>query len=145
MAFGRPWVRSNRGPYARARACTLLRCSNHKVLLFFVAGRADGGGYAAPGGPLTRRSDLGSRLSLLGISASVSSLAALATILDPHTALHLAAVLMPVPMLFLFCFSLFFFLRFVGEKQTRLDRWIAEIDSRFLRSNGVCCTGKGRI
>lgn len=46
---------------------------------------------------------------------------------------------------FFFFVFLFFFLRFVGEKQTRLDRWIAEIDSRFLRSNGVCCTGKGRI
>lgn len=74
-----------------------------------MAGRADGGGYAAPGGPLTRRSDLGSRLSLLGISASVSSLAALATILDPHTALQLAAVLMlAVPVLSFFLFFLSF-------------------------------------
>ena len=41
----------------------------HK-LLFFVPGWTDGGGYAAPGGPPTRRSDLGCGLSLLGISCA---------------------------------------------------------------------------
>jgi len=64
LALSRSWIR-NRVSRAYHRPSSPIKSLVSRSLV----GRADGGGYAAPGGPPTRRSDLGCGLSLLGISA----------------------------------------------------------------------------